>query len=287
MEGAGEGDGLIRRHVFADITDYAGDGENVDPYVRRVFYGWWDLSCDPRGFALSAYPIPKIGIGEGGGKTFVDVGCNWGRWCIAAARRGYLGIGLDFMPEAVRAAKRVADELGLDCHFIIADARQLPLKKGCADIILSYNALQYMDEAGIDAAAAESKRVKAEGGIVFAQIASRWGIRNIYHRLRKLIKYGGAQPPKDHPSVFLESHLTRARARRAFSDFKKTSFRPEGFICMDPRIGDASMLPLMDRASIFASKSLTWLAGWFPPLALFADSVMVRASDGGGEPKWI
>src|SRR5882762_5809881 len=38
---------------------------------------------------LAEYPIPEIRLPPGGGKVFLDLGCSWGRWCIAAARKGY------------------------------------------------------------------------------------------------------------------------------------------------------------------------------------------------------
>src|SRR5579872_7113323 len=59
--------------------------------------------------ALNEYPIPDLRlppVGEAG--MLLDIGCNWGRWCIAAARRGYSPIGLDPSLGAVLAAKRVA-----------------------------------------------------------------------------------------------------------------------------------------------------------------------------------
>ncbi len=35
------------------------------------------------------YPIPELRLPEGGGRRFLEVGCNWGRWCVSARRRGF------------------------------------------------------------------------------------------------------------------------------------------------------------------------------------------------------
>ena len=44
---------------------------------------------------LKDYPIPGIRLPQGEGKTLLDVGCSWGRWSVAAARKGYTVIGMD------------------------------------------------------------------------------------------------------------------------------------------------------------------------------------------------
>ena len=44
---------------------------------------------------LSEYPIPDLRLPEGNGTPLLDVGCNWGRWSIAAARKGYAATGVD------------------------------------------------------------------------------------------------------------------------------------------------------------------------------------------------
>src|SRR5262245_42705245 len=74
---------------------------------------------------LEGYPIPHIGIPEGRGR-FLDIGCSWGRWSIAAARKGYEVVGVDPSLGAVLAAQRVASQLGVKTRFICADARFLP-----------------------------------------------------------------------------------------------------------------------------------------------------------------
>src|SRR3954454_14056370 len=44
---------------------------------------------------LRDYPIPEIRLPAATGERLLDVGCNWGRWTIAAARKGYRVTGMD------------------------------------------------------------------------------------------------------------------------------------------------------------------------------------------------
>src|SRR5688500_11728913 len=84
------------------------------------------------------YPIPQLRLAEGDGRTLLDVGCNWGRWTIAAARRGYRAIGLDPNLEAVQIARLVAQREGVNAHFVVGDARCLPVRDHRIDVCFSY-----------------------------------------------------------------------------------------------------------------------------------------------------
>ena len=126
---------------------------------------------------LTSYPIPELRLppGPGAGRTFLDVGCNWGRWSLAAARAGYVPIGIDPMLGAVRAAGRVARQLGLTCHFVTADARYLPLQAGTAQVAFSYSVLQHLAKHEVRRALREIRRVLVSGGEAVVQNAELAG----------------------------------------------------------------------------------------------------------------
>src|SRR5262245_60914200 len=44
---------------------------------------------------LKEYPIPEIRLPQREGGELLDIGCNWGRWVVAAGRKGYRPIGID------------------------------------------------------------------------------------------------------------------------------------------------------------------------------------------------
>ena len=77
---------------------------------------------------LGRIPLPELRLPPGNGKRFLDIGCSWGRWSLAAAKKGYRPIGVDPSLGAVLAAKRLAKKLGLPFDGIVADARYLPLQ---------------------------------------------------------------------------------------------------------------------------------------------------------------
>ena len=103
-----------------------GNHGGVDPFVQdEIVKTNGNLYRHLRG-RLPRYPIPTLRLPPGDGRTLLDVGCNWGRWTLAAGRAGYRAIGVDPWIEAARAGQRVARQLDLDVAFVVGDARHLP-----------------------------------------------------------------------------------------------------------------------------------------------------------------
>jgi uncharacterized protein YbaR (Trm112 family) len=93
--------------------------------------------------SLDRIPIPDVRLAPGNNRKLLDVGCNWGRWSLAAAARGYHPIGVDPSLGAILAAKRLAKLRGLSFSGVVGDARYLPLRTASVDMAFSYSVLQH------------------------------------------------------------------------------------------------------------------------------------------------
>ena len=94
------------RTTPADQTTNPGADE-VDPFVQQEIVKTNGLLYQGVLGGLRRYPIPDIPLPEtAGGLRLLDIGCNWGRWSIAASRRGYQAIGIDPGLAAIQAAYR-------------------------------------------------------------------------------------------------------------------------------------------------------------------------------------
>ncbi|MDX1664947.1 MAG: methyltransferase domain-containing protein [Candidatus Promineifilaceae bacterium] len=81
----------------------------------------------------------------------LDLGCGTGTNVIALARRGWQATGLDFVPAAIRQAKRKAAEAGVQqrTRFEVADVTRLgDLDLAPADFALDIGCFHGLDEEG-------------------------------------------------------------------------------------------------------------------------------------------
>ena len=107
---------------------------------RAVNRAHWDekvgIHLGPRGYDLTAlregrarfYPIEEAELGPVAGKRVLHLQCHFGSDTLKFAQRGANAVGLDFSPDAIAAARRLADELGLAdrAHFVLADLYDAP-----------------------------------------------------------------------------------------------------------------------------------------------------------------
>jgi SAM-dependent methyltransferase len=134
---------------------------------------------------LREYPIPEIRLPPGDGQRLLDLGCSWGRWSIAAGRKGYRVTGIDPSLGALLAARRTARQLGLDIDFICADARWLPFADGSFDVAYSYSVVQHLSPDDAKRVIGEVARVLEPGGRSLIQMAHHGGPLSLYHQLRR------------------------------------------------------------------------------------------------------
>jgi uncharacterized protein YbaR (Trm112 family) len=185
------------------------EGSAFDPVVAAVIgatsgYAYQHMT----GQGAATYPIPAFRFSTPSPGRLLDIGCNWGRWSIAAAQAGHEAVGIDPQLGAVLAARRVAGQLGVAPRFVVADGRFLPFRAGFFDYAWSYSVLQHFAREDVAATLGETRRVIKAGGIVRIQMANGLGARSFYHMARR-----GFRPPTD----FDVRYWTPGELRRAFA----------------------------------------------------------------------
>lgn len=242
--------------------------EGIHPYVQAIVAATNGILYQPLVGKLPRYPIPDLRLPDGDGRLFVDLGCNWGRWCIAAARKGYRVIGIDPHLDAILAARQVAKQLGVEATYLVGDARFLPLQSGTVDVVFSYSVLQHFSKQNARAAITETGRVLRSGGECLIQMPNFAGIRCLYHQACRSF-----HPGKD----FDVRYWSLPELRRAFEGVGPVEFSVDGFFGLGIQAADADMLPPAYRAVVRASEWLRSKSERRPWLTYAADSVYVHA----------
>ena len=214
---------------------------------------------------MPRYPIPDFPLPRGNGELLLDIGCNWGRWTIAAAQRGYRPIGIDPSFEAIVAARRIARQLGVDdARYVVADARKLPFADGTFDVVFSYGVLQHFSKSDVALSVPDIRRVLKPGGYSWVQMPNALGALNVVRLAQRRFREG---------DEFEVRYWKPSELERVFGRIGPTELSTDGFFTLNPQKRDLDLLPPRFRALVRVSEGLKAVHA---PTTL-ADSVNIRS----------
>ena len=244
-------------------------GVKIDPVVS-----WRVLATSGYGYAslkgkLKSYPIPDIPFTPvNNGELLLDVGCNWGRWSLSAARKGWRVIGFDPSLGALMAARRMAAAEKQKIAVVCGDGRFLPFRANAFQAVFSYSVLQHFEKEEAEIILAEIARVMGARGVAKIQMAHWYGLRSTYHRNR---------PNHDRSDAFQVRYWKWPELQRVFEcKIGPSIVSPEAFGGLGLVYSDRKNLPPTVRMVINISETLKQLSKLIPPLKYFADSVFVE-----------
>lgn len=254
-----------------------GPGE-IDPFVTNAIGATNGSLYQHLVGKLKEYPIPHLRLAQGNGASFLEIGCNWGRWCIAAARLGYQPVGIDPSLKAIRAARRVAQQLGISALYLVADGRYLPFPDTVFDQVFSYSVLQHLYKSDVRSVLTEICRVLHPGGEARVQMPNVFGVRCLYHQIRR-----GFRDAND----FEVRYWTINELLATFGELiGPAQVSVDGYFSLNAQISDVRFLPRRYRALVYTSEGLRRLSESLHALVYVADSLYVTASrqNGADEP---
>jgi ubiquinone/menaquinone biosynthesis C-methylase UbiE/uncharacterized protein YbaR (Trm112 family) len=244
--------------------------DQVHPYVQEAVAGTCGNLYTPLINKLTRYPIPELRLPEGNGQILLDIGCNWGRWSIAAARKGYRPIGIDTSIEGVMAARKICQQLGVEAEFLVADARYLPFPSAIFDVVFSYSVLQHFSKENVKLALGEASRVLKIDGTCLIQMPNILGIRSLHHQLKRYFR---------NATDFDVRYWNLPELKKTFTEFiGDTFFFVDGYFGLGIQKTDIDLLPSKYRAIVRCSEILRRLSEQAKWMQMFADSVYVKST---------
>lgn len=248
------------------IRDLARSPRNpIDPVVSYLVGATNGIAYKSLVGKLREYPIPELRLPAASGARFLDIGCNWGRWSMAAARKGYQAVGIDPSLGAIMAARRVSRALGVNAIFIVGDARYLPIRTASVDQAFSYSVLQHFSRTDASLAVGEIGRVLKDSGSSLVQMPSKFGMRCLFHQARRGFGDGSGFAVRYWSIPALRSLFT--------SSVGKTRFTVDCFFGIGLQFSDIRLMPFGLKAVVAVSEIWRRLSGIFRPLVYVADSV--------------
>ena len=135
----------------------------VSLHVASKFY-------DVPGFLAGKSSLCGIEVAEVGpvaGKSLLHLQCHFGQDTLSWARLGANVTGVDFSPEAIAAARNLAEQAGVQAEFIEADVLDLPKSlDGRFDIVFtSFGTIGWLPD--LDRWAAGIRRALKPGGFFY------------------------------------------------------------------------------------------------------------------------
>jgi len=260
---------LAETKDYSTLPQFNVAPDEIDPFVRNAIGATNGLLYQHLVGNLKEYPVPSLRLPAGNGKLFLEVGCSWGRWCLAAAAAGYEPVGIDPSLKGIRAARRVARQLGVSASYVVGDSRFLPFREGTFDQVFSYSVLQHLAKDNARISLAEIRRILRSGGNALVQMPNAYGIRCLYHQIRR-----GFRETRD----FEVRYWTPVELRKAFTEcIGSSELSVDGYFSLNAQASDLRFLPARYRALVRLSESLRKFSRHLPPLMHIADSLYISS----------
>lgn len=263
---------IIRKSTREESSKRTDSSEGeIDAFVQKEIAATCGHFYTPLIGRLTRYPIPDdLPLNSGKG-WFLDVGSNWGRWAIAAARLGYKSVGLDPSLEAIMALRRVSCQLGYPVIPVVGDSRFLPFHDNVFDVVFSYSVLQHFDKEVARKSIAEMSRVCKHGGTVLVQMPNKFGLRQTINRFKQWCT-------RDSNPFRVRYWSPRELMETFHSAIGPTELSVDGFFSLNPRLSDIDLLPRRYAALVLMSAFLRSCSKRLPWLLMLADSLWVKST---------
>lgn len=120
------------------------------------------------------------------GASILEVGCGKGNEIVQLAKRGGACLGLDFSESAMAWMQTRLAKEGMRIPLVRGDARSLPFRTDCFDLVFSQGVLEHFANPG--EMLQEQRRVMRTGAIIVVEVPNKWNLYTIYKKILMAMK---------------------------------------------------------------------------------------------------
>jgi cyclopropane fatty-acyl-phospholipid synthase-like methyltransferase len=131
-------------------------------FFRRLTFSLWYYFNPPWDSGISPPELLDFIANHPSGKG-IDIGCGTGTNVITLAKAGWQVTGVDFVPRAIKMAKRKVKEAGVDAQLYVRNVTKLEGISGPFDLALDIGCFHSLGESKAEYLS-ELERILAPGG---------------------------------------------------------------------------------------------------------------------------
>jgi ubiquinone/menaquinone biosynthesis C-methylase UbiE/uncharacterized protein YbaR (Trm112 family) len=222
---------------------------------------------------LNEYPIFELPVPRyKSNGLMLDIGCGWGRWLIAGARKGLIPIGLDIRLEFCKTALSVLSDLNLKGYAVVGDLENIPFINNIFDLVWSFSVIQHTHPDRLKNCLMHINRILQKDGYTYLEFPNKNGLRNRLGPVKEnektkddynswCVRY---YSPEEYKHI-IEMHL---------SDFSYTN---HSFLGIGVLKEDLKYVSFKNKILCLLSLTGSALTKLIPPLKNYSDSLYIEA----------
>ncbi len=233
-----------------------GSGELAPPTVAADLYddqyflsgcagsAEWRESGGARLWLLYDAYVQMANVCEG--DVVVDIGTGRGELLVAAYRAGAArAVGIEYSSAGVELARTTLQANNVPsqrAEVLLADARQVPLPDGCADVVTFCDVVEHLDPTELAVSLSEARRLLRPGGGLFIHTFPTRTVYDVTYRSLWFLYGRWRRWPKDPRQEYERTMHVNEQTRRRLA----RTLSVAGFVAVDVTYGDSvyvSFLP--------------------------------------------
>ena len=208
-------------------------------------------------------------------QILIEVGCGLGGFLVNVARRGAFVVGLDVSSKAVRIAKDLVKQLGLQnkIDLVVGDAQLLPFKEQASDIVVCSETLEHVPN--YEKAFSELTKITKKSGylcLTVPNFLSTAFFENVILLLVGQPGYVKSQVCVEKEHIF---HIFKLRKLLKRENVKVIIIRSVDFLHFPPRV--RRLLRLGRSLKIISGRLEDFFGVYASPLRLIGANIGVLA----------